>query len=268
MWSDCRTKCFAQLGFIVPKVSIVLPVYNGEQYLEQSLESIVGQSFDDWELIIVDDCSSDGTPDIINRWKRKDPRISSYRNNPNKKLPGSLNEGFKHASGQYFTWTSDDNIFRPNALEIMVSSLDRDVKADLVYCDIDRIDENGDPIPHGGFNGSPSFLYLFNVVQACFLYRSEVHRKLGGYDESLFLVEDYDFWLRAYRNSRFIHLKDRPYLYRMHSGSLTSTRQKEIRERACYLMRREASCKSSPTSRRIMAFVGLVYNTIQCRLAK
>lgn len=252
----------------MPKVSIVLPVYNGEQYLGQSLESIVGQSFEDWELIIVDDCSSDSTPDIIDKWKRQDPRIRSYRNDPNKKLPGSLNEGFKHASGQYFTWTSDDNVFQPNALEIMVDSLDRDTKADLVYCDIDRIDENGDPIAHGGFNGSPNFLYLFNVVQACFLYRSEVHHRLGGYDESLFLVEDYDFWLRAYRNSRFIHLKERPYLYRMHGGSLTSTRQREIRERACYLMKREASCKSSPASRRIMAFVGLIYNKIQYCLAK
>lgn len=252
----------------MPKVSIVLPVYNGERYLNQSLESIVQQSFTDWELIIIDDCSSDSTPDLIEKWECRDPRIRSYRNSSNKKLPGSLNEGFSYACGQYYTWTSDDNIFRSDALEIMVDSLERNPKIDLVYCDIDRINECGDPVAHGGFSGSPSLLYLFNVVQACFLYRSEMHHKLGGYDESLFLVEDYDFWLRAYRSSRFIHLKEKPYYYRVHEESLTNTRQKEIRERACYLMKREASCKSSPLSRRITAYVGFIYNKIQYRLAK
>lgn len=210
----------------MPKISIVLPVFNGERYLDQAIGSIIVQTFFDWELIIVDDCSTDSTPHIIKKWTESDARIKSVRNQKNKKLPGSLNEGFRHAAGDYYTWTSDDNLLQPDALATMASVLDENPQYDLVYCDIDRIDENGESLGKGGFSGPPVCLFLFNVVQACFLYRKEIHEKLNGYDESLFLVEDYDFWIRAFRSFRFCHIKKTLYHYRIHDASLTSTKTK------------------------------------------
>lgn len=246
----------------MPAISIVLPTYNGEKYLNESIQSIVRQDFSDWELIIIDDCSSDSTPGIIERWKERDSRIHSFRNSKNAKLPGSLNIGFSHATGKYHTWTSDDNVFECDALQIMYDALESHQEFDLVYCDIKRIDQNGELLSNGGFHGTPGMLYFFNVVQACFLYSSKMANDLGGYDTDLFLVEDYDFWLRGYRSFNYLHLSDTPYRYRIHDESLTSTRTKEIRKRASMVLRREARRSELGLGKRLAASIGFLYNAV------
>src|SRR2546421_11390556 len=104
-----------------PLVSIIMPVHNGERsgqgWLRRSLQSCLEQTFIDWEMIVQDDASSDNTPAIIAEFTAKDARISYRRNETNLKTPGTLNAGFAAARGRYFTWTSDDNVFRPAALE-------------------------------------------------------------------------------------------------------------------------------------------------------
>ena len=91
-------------------ISIILPTYNGEKYLSQAIESILSQTEQDWELILVNDCSTDRTGDICQAYTLKDPRIRVIHNEGNRKLPGSLNRGFREAHGDYLTWTSDDNL--------------------------------------------------------------------------------------------------------------------------------------------------------------
>lgn len=243
-----------------PTVSIVLPVYNGERYLNEALDSVLNQTYPSWELIIVDDCSTDSTPTIANSYAASDDRIRYVRNETNKKLPASLNVGFSLASGKYFTWISDDNRFGETALELMVAVLDNDPQTDLVYCRMRRIDEHGKLIRPLMLPQNVSFIYCYNVVLACFLYRREVQESLGGYDESLFLVEDYDFWLRAYRSFSFRHLPDAPYYYRVHSGALTSTRALEIRDRACQIIRRETKHGDLGACKKACAFAGLAVN--------
>ena len=100
-------------------ISVILPVYNGERFLAQSIESVIAQKYDNWELVILDDCSTDATPNIIQKYAKEDKRIKYYRNEQNLKLPGNLNKGFSIAKGSYLTWTSDDNKYRDNALEKM-----------------------------------------------------------------------------------------------------------------------------------------------------
>ena len=99
-------------------VSIVLPTFNGEEFLAQSIESVLKQSYKNLELIIVNDCSTDSTPRIIEEFAKKDSRIKIIHNAINQKLPRSLNIGFNAASGEYWTWTSDDNYYLENAIEI------------------------------------------------------------------------------------------------------------------------------------------------------
>lgn len=243
-----------------PTVSIVLPVYNGDRYLHEALDSVLGQTFTSWELIIVDDCSTDNTPVIANSYAAKDSRIRYIRNEVNKKLPASLNVGFSHAKGKYLTWISDDNRFGENALELMSNALDNNPEVDLVYCRMQRINEAGDLISPLRLPQNGSFIYCFNVVLACFLYRRKVQEALGGYDENLFLVEDYDFWLRAYRSFSFRHLPEAPYFYRVHSGALTSTRALDIRDKACQIIQREKNCRDLGVYKRICAHVGLAVN--------
>lgn len=82
-------------------VSVVMPVYNGEKYLRQSIESVLNQTFKDWNLIIVDDCSTDSSTDIMNEYAKADGRIQVIHNKVNSKIPASLNNGFEKASGRY-----------------------------------------------------------------------------------------------------------------------------------------------------------------------
>ncbi len=212
----------------MPKVSIVLPTYNGEKYIRESIDSVMNQTFTDWELIIVNDCSSDGTVEIINEYVKMDKRIRTINNVVNQKLPRSLNIGFREAEGEYLTWTSDDNKYLPQAIEEMVHFLDENKNEVMVCTKMDFVNENGEY----EFTMSPysnELMYYSDCVGACFLYRNIVLKEVGEYNPDFFLVEDYEYWLRIlfqYKNIGYINKV--LYIYRNQSQSLTATRMKEI----------------------------------------
>jgi len=215
-------------------VSIVLPTYNGKYFLKKSIESCLNQTYQNIELIIVNDCSTDSTEQIILSYT--DSRINYIKNETNQRLPKSLNIGFKNASGDYLTWTSDDNFFDVSAIEKMVSALESQ-KADLVYAPYFTIDNN-EAITGERAVGKQSDVLVDNVVKACFLYKKEVHQKLNGYNPALFLVEDYDFWIRAaFENFKFYQLKEKLYYYRFHDNSLTETRRNDISKALYHLLK-------------------------------
>ena len=202
-------------------ISIVLPTYNGSRYLREAIESCLAQTYQNWELIIVDDCSTDATPEIIAEYARRDPRIRSIRHEVNKKLPQALNTGHAEARGEYLTWTSDDNRFLPQAIEQMTRFLEEHPPIALVYADCVLIDERGNYLRD--FPSQPPSRLAYVDTLACFLYRRSMYEKLGGYDTELFLAEDYEYWLRAYRQFEFAQLHQVLYQYRWHNESLTKS---------------------------------------------
>lgn len=208
------------------KVSIVLPTYNGERYLQQSIQSVLSQTYRDLELIIVDDCSTDGSSEIIRRFAERDSRVRNVRNEENQKLPRSLNIGFRQARGGYLTWTSDDNFYQDNAIEAMVEALERSPGYGMVYSDMACIYEEGVELRRPSMDMSR--FYVDDVVGACFLYRRQVLETVGEYDPDLILVEDYDYWLRISQRYEILHIPECLYHYRYHNGSLTMTREREI----------------------------------------
>jgi len=210
------------------KISIILPVYNGEKYIAKSIESIINQTYTNWELIIVNDCSKDNTLKICKSFAAKDKRIKVFTNKINLKLPNSLNAGFNEATGDYYTWTSDDNIFKPEALTTMVSVLDNNQDIAMVYADYSNIDSDDKIIEDVKQKDAEYLMTGDNWCGACFLYRADIAKKVGNYDASLFLAEDYDYWVRIARYGKIKHITDNLYLYRIHGGSLTATRTQEI----------------------------------------
>lgn len=209
-------------------VSIVLPVYNGARFLRESIDSILNQTYANWELLILDDCSTDETPAISMEYVEKDNRIRYYRNEKNLRLPGNLNRGFSLCAGEYLTWTSDDNLFRPTALERMVDALESNPAVELVYASYQIIDENGVSMQVFGadLNGRDHILGS-NVVGACFLYTRKVYEQVGDYDVNLFLVEDFDYWQRTMMVFRAMPIEEVLYDYRWHDASLTSTKNEK-----------------------------------------
>lgn len=212
-----------------PKVSIVLPTYNGEKYIVESIQSVIDQTMPDWELIIVDDCSTDKTPDIIEQYVLQDSRISCIRNKVNQKLPKSLNIGFDNVSGKYLTWTSDDNYYARDALAIMVDELENNRQVDMVYTGMTYVDDNNSFLQKVSAMDIAKLPFV-NAIGACFMYRKEVMQQIGNYDEHLFLVEDYDYWLRIYEKNKVVRAINKElYFYRCHSDSLTGTKSRQIK---------------------------------------
>ncbi len=210
---------------MMPKISVVLPTYNGEKYIKESIDSILAQTFTDWELIIVDDCSSDSTYRIIEDYKKLDNRIKVIHNEINEKLPKSLNTGFRKAIGDYLTWTSDDNIYMPDAFKDMSEYLDVNSQVYMVRTDMYVIDRDS-VILGEYYQFQPNELFVHDDVGACFMYRREVLETVGEYNPDLFCVEDYDYWLRIHETYGMIgRLPQKMYLYRQHEMSLTAQKK-------------------------------------------
>lgn len=204
------------------KVSIVMPVFNGEDFLRQSIESVLKQTYEDWELIIVDDCSSDSTPEIIEEYKKQDPRIKTIRNAVNSKTPRSLNNGFAASEGKYLTWTTDDNEYYPKALETMVSYMDGHPEIQLVYTDMDFIDEDGNISGRFEMNDITR-MYYNDIVGGCFLYTRKCYEEVGEYKDEFFVIEDYEYFLRVLEKyGEFGHISDRLYAFRIYGQSQSS----------------------------------------------
>lgn len=208
-----------------PCVSIVLPTYNGREYIRESIDSILAQSYTDWELILVDDCSADGTAEILEKYAAQDTRISVVHNEVKQKLPQSLNIGFFRAKGKYLTWTSDDNRYLPDALKIMVKYLEENKEAMVIRSDYFFIDAQGKRVGESAGYSNHN-MYAYNCFGACFLYRKEVWEVVGKYSAAAFGVEDYDYWLRILDNfGRIDSIGERLYEYRRHGGSLSETKR-------------------------------------------
>lgn len=221
-------------------VSIVLPVYNGEKFLTQSIQSCINQSYKNLEIIIVNDCSTDTSLQIAEYFAQKDKRIKVFSNESNLNLPTSLNVGHRQAKGEYATWTSDDNFFEPNAIEVMLEEISKN-NVDIVHSNFNIIEKDGNTRFKDVSSNSLS-LMLGNNIGACFLYKKEVFIRNGGYDEALHTIEDYDFWLQAQIHSKFEHIPRILYNYRRHEETLTSQIKSEnLVMRASFQKKMEAS---------------------------
>jgi len=204
-------------GKTTPTISIILPVYNQAQLIDKSLSSLLKQTYQDFEIIIINDGSEDNLSEIIAQYH--DHRIVFISRERNLGLPKTLNEGLRHSSGKYITWTSADNIHEPVYLERLLRVLEENPDCGSVYSDYIQVDKNGKLIQkmskgvyqlNGRVNYGPSFLF-----------RSEVVNKVGFFDEALFGTEDRDYSIRVAAAAPVAWLPEMLYRYTLHDNSLT-----------------------------------------------
>src|SRR5258706_3319455 len=194
-------------------VSVVLPVYNGETFLAESIESVLAQEYAAFELILVDDGSTDRTPEILAHYSGH-PKVRRLRQE-NRKLPAALNAGFAEARGQFFTWISDDNRTHRGMLAELVGFLESHADVEMVYADEELIDERGAPALNSDFctiyqspegsnvlrrprdSGELNFIQN-NFIGGCCLYPAWTARVVGDYSEPCFSFVDYDYTMRMY----------------------------------------------------------------------
>lgn len=219
-------------------VSIVLPVYNQASLLAESIESVLAQTYKRFELIVINDGSTDSVETVLERYA-DNPKVRVYTQH-NQKLPKALTNGFTYARGEYWTWTSADNLMEPMMLELMVQKLRLQPSVGMVYADYVAIDDRGEllkdpvwrahnrPSPTTGEVRLPRSVRTLNTVQdnfigPCFMYRGWIGRCLGEYDSELG-VEDYDYWMRINAFFTIAHLGKEAclYRYRVHDNSLSA----------------------------------------------
>ncbi|MFH1776939.1 MAG: glycosyltransferase [Candidatus Omnitrophota bacterium] len=218
------------MEFQHPKVSIILPTYNGARYIRQGIESCLNQTYKNFELIVVDDCSSDQTSAIVNAYN--DSRLYYLKNDKNKGIAYSLNIGFAKSTGGYLTWTSDDNYYQPVAIEQLTQMLDRNTGIDFVYSNYYYIDEHDNIIKLKEVMPSDKLVEV-NCIGPCFLFRRNVYTVIGKFNEEMFLAEDYDYWVRVSQHFKMQPFPIPLYYYRIHADNLTSKYSpEEIAEQA------------------------------------
>lgn len=173
-----------------PRLTIGLPVYNGEVYLEVAIESILAQSFTDFEVVISDNGSTDRTEEICRRYAAQDPRISYHRQLENRGVSWNYNRTFEFARGEYFQWVAYDDALAPDYLQKCIAALDQNPGAVLCQSLINVIDENGATlgIYDSGVFGARSSAIFRNVVlkahwctELLGVIRSDALRKTSPY---------------------------------------------------------------------------------------
>ncbi|MBE3092227.1 MAG: glycosyltransferase [Actinobacteria bacterium] len=207
------------------EVSIVIPAYNQDKFLGETLKSVLAQTFKDFECIIIDDGSTDKTKDIAGKYS--DGARVKYFYQENKGLAGARNTGIKLARGKYINFLDSDDLIYEYFLEHMVKKLDSHSDIDFLSCAWELIDEKGKKISSkigpARSNNYLEDLILQNLfpVQAIMLKKS-IFDDIGMFNENLSALEDWDMWLRvATKNYRFDVLDEVGVSYRRHKKGMT-----------------------------------------------
>lgn len=208
-------------------ISVLMPVYNVEKFVEEAVESILNQSYRNIELIIIDDCSTDDTYRILQGLSARDSRIKLYRNAENQKICRTLNKALRYASGAYIARMDGDDICDVRRLEILKKYLDRHNKCVLVGSQVMSAREDGGKVSEKKLPRTWGYIKKNLPVMCCILHiwlaRREIYDVLGGYREIPF-AEDYDFLLRGMRYG--FHYANVPYILytvRTRSGNTQSS---------------------------------------------
>jgi len=211
-----------------PSVSVLMPVYNAGNFLADALESILNQTYGDFELIIVDDGSTDSTAEILSEFQNKDKRIRVFRNRSNLGIVQTLNKGISHCSGKYIARMDADDISKHDRFEKQIHYMERNPEVSVLGASVSYIDAEGT---------------LLNVIRQCkldrsllsanpLLHPSVVMRKKildetgARYEEKYRYAEDYYLWLLLSRIGRIHAISDVVLYYRLSSHA---TRVKNLK---------------------------------------
>ena len=205
------------------RVSVIMPVYNARPYLSEAIESVLNQSFKDFEFVIIDDCSSDGSWDVIQEFASKDDRVKPFRNKENLGVVKSRNKGFrKAAETEYFAIFDSDDVCLPDRLQKQVRFLDENQEYGLVGGDIIVIDETGSEVGRRKYPKTHkeirnNIIKFSPFAQPTAMIRKSVLEKVGHYNEDFERCQDYELWFRILKVAKAKNLRSVMIKYRISS---------------------------------------------------
>ena len=219
----------------VVKVSIIIPVYNGERYVSEAIDSVLNQTYRDFEIIVIDDGSKDNTSNILRMYGEK----IRWKSQENRGQASALNEGFNMVKGKYIAYLDADDVCLPERFENQVKYLDEHSNVGLVYSDRYQINENG--IIQRVIKSQPhdNFVLLQNnyIPRSAVMHKRECLNEVGLFDESITGDDDWDMWIRISEKFERGYM-DKPLVkYRVHGGNISLTRPKRL-DRGRYIKMR------------------------------
>lgn len=219
---------------MIPRVSVVMSVYNGEKYLEEAVESILNQTFRDFEFIVVDDGSSDSTPRLLALYERRDPRVLIYRFDDNRGLSTALNFGIERARGKYIARMDADDISLPNRLQEQVAFMDACPEIGVcgscvTLIGLKNAEEWKYPTSHEAIYARS--LFENTLVHSSVIMSASLFKKYElAYDENVRYAQDYELWSRALSLVRFANVGQALLQYRVHTqGTGSKHRDGQLR---------------------------------------
>lgn len=213
----------------IPKLTVLLPVFNAEAFLSEAVESILGQSFTDFELLVINDGSTDHSREILTALS--DPRVVIVDNDGNRGLIYTLNHGIAIARGEYIARMDADDIAVSNRFEKQVAFLDEHSQVALLGSWAELIDCSGKYIqllqsPTGNNNIQKNLLNANCFIHPSVMFRTAIIREEGGYHQDAIHAEDYEMWLRIAENHEVDNLPEPLIFYRIHPGQIS---QRQLR---------------------------------------
>lgn len=213
-------------------ISVIMAVFNGEKYLQEAIDSILNQTLNDFEFIIIDDCSNDQTPEIINMFANQDKRIKVTVNKEQMGSYASANVGLSFIKGKYIARMDADDISDPNRFEKQVQFLEANPQIGLLGSAIEIIDENGSVLR----GSSPAlddhlirWILLFDnsFTHSSWMVRVDSLNKVGGRYDNLPIVQDYALASKLSKISRVANLPDFLIKWRISDNQISVTRKEE-----------------------------------------
>ena len=209
------------------KVSIITPNFNGAKYIEKAINSVIKQTYMNWELLIIDDCSTDESIKIISKYLLKEPRIKLIRNNENVGPALSRNKGIEKADGRYIAFLDSDDVWYENKLSKQIKFI-RENNCGLVYSSYDKINDADQRI--GQFN-APSKVSYRDTLKTCSigcltaLYDTKILGKRFMPTEVGKEREDFVLWLNILKSTKFAFgISEKLAQYRVHDKSISNNK--------------------------------------------
>jgi hypothetical protein len=208
-----------------PTVSVVMSVFNGEEFLSQTIDSILNQSFRDFEFVIVDDGSTDATSDILSRYALRDGRIRVLRDGRQGRT-ASLNFGISLANGKYVANIDADDLAMPGRLEEQVAFMERNPEVGLLGTAFELVTSTGKVVgtirlPLQDAEIQSVILRSNPICHSSVILRKDIVLALGGYRNAFVPSEDYDLWLRMSERTKLANLHNVLLRYRVHGNQLS-----------------------------------------------
>jgi hypothetical protein len=236
-----------------PRVSIVIPCYNGARFLGQAIESCLSQTMPSLEVIVVDDASPDDCAEIAGRYAQSDERITIIRREKNGGVAEAFNTGFRSARGDVFTRLAQDDAFCDDAMQRLTQALDSHPEAGLVYGDCIGMNEHGQLASPNSTPEPESALLFGNRIGLCVVWRREVWDRIGGFNSEFDAAEDYEYWLRVWNHYPIAKCPGPPLLrvrrHAQHGSLLYSEKQEQAMLR---ILRESYPTRAMPPWRRKM----------------